>query len=232
MFMPLSAGMLTMVAATVNAAQWDISVTNLTHGNHITPLLVTALDSGSHLFEVGMAASASLQAMAECGDLSELLMTYPADADTIANPAGGLLNPGAMTTAMIDTDTTGNTHLSIVGMVLPTNDAFVGMDALQVPTTAGTYTYYLNAYDAGTEANDEVLDTSGCTAGMAGIPAGPGGDTGTNGTGVAGNDSNTTVHVHRGVLGDTNSTGGVSDLDSTIHRWQNPVAKVVITVTP
>jgi hypothetical protein len=229
---PLSAGLLTSIAANINAAQWDISIINLTHGNHFTPLLVTAHDGGSHLFEVGMAASGSLQAMAECGDLSGLLGTYPADTDTIENPAAGLLNPGAATTAMIDTSTTSNTHLSIVGMVLPTNDAFVGMDSLPVPTAAGTYTYYLNAYDAGTEANNELLDTSGCVAGMPGIPGAPGGDAGTNGTGVAGADSNTMVHVHRGILGDTNPTGGSSDVDSTIHRWQNPVAKVVITVTP
>ena len=228
----LSAGILTSVTAVANAAQWDVQVTNLTNGNHITPLLVTAHDSSSHLFQVGMAASASLQSMAECGDLSGLVATYAVDADTIENPAGGLLNPGAMATAMLDTDMTSNTHLSIVGMVLPTNDAFIGLDALEVPTAAGTYTYYINAYDAGTEANDEVLDTSGCMAGMPGIPGGPGGDTGTNGTGVASNDANTMVHVHRGVLGDTNATGGASDLDSTIHRWQNPVAKVVITVTP
>ncbi|WP_455221680.1 spondin domain-containing protein [Kaarinaea lacus] len=230
--LPLSVGLLATMSANANAAQWDVSITNLTHGSHFTPLLVTAHDSGSHLFEVGMAASGSLQAMAECGDLSGLLGTYPADADTIENPAAGLLNPGATTTTMVDTSNTSNTHLSIVGMVLPTNDAFVGLDGLQVPTAAGTYTYYLNAYDAGTEANDEVLDTSGCAAGMPGIPAGPGGDTGMSGTGVAGVDSNTMVHVHRGILGDTNPTGGASDLDSTIHRWQNPVAKVVITVTP
>ena len=229
---PLSVGMFTAMAASVNAAQWDISITNLTHGNHFTPLLVTAHDSGSHLFEVGIAASGSLQAMAECGDISGLLSTYPADADTIENPAAGLLNPSATTTTMIDTSTTSNTHLSIVAMVLPTNDAFVGLDGLQVPVAAGTYTYYLNGYDAGTEANNELLDTSGCAAGMPGIPVAPGGDAGTNGTGVAGADSNTTVHVHRGILGDTNSTGGASDLESTIHRWQNPVAKVVITVTP
>jgi len=127
---------------------------------------------------------------------------------------------------------TGNTHLSIVAMIFPTNDGFVGLDGLQVPTSAGTYTYYLNAYDAGTEANDEILDTSGCAVGMPGMPGAPGGDAGINGTGVAGSDTNTTVHIHRGILGDTDPSGGKSDLDSTIHRWQNPVAKVVITVTP
>jgi hypothetical protein len=232
MFLPFTVGLIATMATAANAAQWDISVTNLTHGNYFTPLLVTAHDGGIHLYEVGMSASSALQGMAECGDLSGLLSTYPADVDTIENPAAGLLNPGESAGAMIDTSTTGNTHLSIVGMVLPTNDAFVGLGALQVPIAAGTYTYYLNAYDAGTEANNELLDTSGCAAGMPGIPGAPGGDAGMNGTGVAGADSNTTVHVHRGLLGDTNSTGGTSDLDSTIHRWQNPVAKVVITVTP
>jgi hypothetical protein len=152
--------------------------------------------------------------------------------DTIENPAAGLLIPGASTTAALDTMTSGNTHLSIVAMILPTNDAFMGLDAQQIPTTAGTYTYYLNAYDAGTEVNSEIIDTNGCTTGMAGIPGAPGGDAGTGGTGVATSESNTMVHVHRGILGDTNSNGGSSDLDSTIHRWQNPVAKVIVTVTP
>jgi hypothetical protein len=32
------------------------------------------------------------------------------------------------------------------------------------------------------------------------------------------------------VLGDTDPSGGVSDLDSRIHRWLNPVAKLVLTI--
>jgi hypothetical protein len=32
------------------------------------------------------------------------------------------------------------------------------------------------------------------------------------------------------VLGDTDPFGGISDLDSTVHRWQNPVAEVIIEV--
>ena len=72
------------------------------------------------------------------------------------NPAVGLLAPGDSATATLDT-TAGNTHLSIVAMLLPTNDGFVGLDSLEIPTTPGTYIYYLNGYDAGTEANDEVI---------------------------------------------------------------------------
>jgi len=212
------------------AASWEVDITNLTHGIHFTPLLVTAHDSSAHLFQSGMAASTDLKAMAECGDTSALLTTLGgADDDTIDNPAAGLLAPGTSTMATI---TTTNNYLSLVAMMLPTNDGFVGMDAMMIPSDAGTYTFYLNSYDAGSEANDELMDTSGCAPGMAGIPGAPGSDVGTGGSGVASADSNTMIHIHRGVFGDSNPAGGSSDLDNTIHRWQNPVAKVVVTVTP
>ncbi len=222
--------MLAGVAPVALAADIDVTITNLTHGNHFTPLLVTAHDANTHLFQGGMAASASLRLMAECGDFSLLSTDLGgADGDTIENPAAGLLAPGASTTTMLMT-AGGNTQLSLVAMVLPTNDGFVGVDSLTLPTTAGHYTYYLNAYDAGTEANDELLPGTMCAPGVAGIPGAPNMDAGTGGTGVAMADTNTSVHIHRGVLGDTNSTGGISDLDSTVHRWQNPVAKLEITV--
>ena len=214
----------------VQAADWNVSVSNLTHGTWFAGLLVSAHDDLTHVFQTGSAASANLETMAECGALTGLTTDLGgADADTIEDPNGGPLAPGASTTAMI---TTTATRLSIVGMLLPTNDGFVGLDALTVPTAAGTYTYYLNGYDAGTEANDETLPGGACNTTTAGIPADPTGAGGTGGSGVATTDSNTLIHVHRGVLGDTNATGGNSDLDSTVHRWQNPVAMVTITVTP
>jgi len=228
----LLTALLGMALTTVpaHAGQVDVKITNVTHGIYFTPLLVSAHAPATHLFEAGSPASANLQAMAEGGDISGLTADLGgADMDTEANPAGGLLAPGASTTANLDTTATGNTHLSIVAMLLPTNDGFVGMDALSIPTAPGTYTFYLNAYDAGTEANNELINGGGAP-GVLGIPAAPGGDGGTGGTGVASSDSNTTIHIHRGVLGDTNSTGGASDLDSRIHRWLDPIAKVVLTV--
>ena len=213
-----------------HAGQVDVKITNVTHGIYFTPLLVSAHGPVTHLFEAGSPASVNLQAMAEGGDISGLTADLGgADMDTVENPAGGLLAPGASTTTNLDTTATGNTHLSIAAMLLPTNDGFVGMDALSIPTAPGEYTFYLNAYDAGTEANNELINGGGAP-GVLGIPAAPGGDGGTGGTGVALSDSNTNVHIHRGVLGDTNSTGGVSDLDSRIHRWLDPIAKVVVTV--
>ena len=129
----------------------------------------------------------------------------------------------------MDMDTGDNDRLSIVAMLLPTNDGFVGLDSWSIPEEAGTYTVYLNAYDAGSEANDEIINGAGAL-GMAGIPGEPGGNAGTGATGVTATESNQNVHIHRGNIGDTDTNGGISDVDSRIHRWLNPVAKVVVTV--
>lgn len=218
-----------MMSIPVSAADLEISITNLTHGNHFTPILITAHDDASHLFQSGEMASPALQKMAEGGDIADLAAAAMGNNEiTVENPAMGLLAAGAKTSGII-LDTQTMTHLSIVAMVLPTNDAFVGLDAWKIPTTAGSYTLNLNAYDAGTEANDEIINGGGMP-GTPGIPAAPGGDGGTNGTGVMDGSSNTNVHIHPGVLGDTDTAGGMSDVDSRIHRWLNPVARVVVVV--
>ena len=129
----------------------------------------------------------------------------------------------------MNTDGTSNDALSVVAMLLPTNDAFAGLNSVNIPMAAGTYEFLLPAFDSGTEANDELV-TGGGAPGVAGIPADPGGLTGTGGTGAATTDANTTVHIHRNTLGDTDATGGSSDLDSRVHRWLNPVVRVVVTV--
>ncbi len=219
------------MSATVKAETLDIEITNLSHGIYFTPLLVSAHNSEMHLFQVGENASMELQAMAEGGDISGLVsMTDAAGALNVENPASGLLAPGA-SVSLSDWDTENQDVLSLVAMLLPTNDGFVGLDAWPIPSAAGRYTLYLQGYDAGTEANDEVLngDTGGMP-GMPGFPANPGANGGTGGSGVTSTEENTTVHVHRGNLGDTDATGGVSDIDSRIHRWLNPIAKVVVTV--
>ena len=219
----------TLSVTPVMAQDLDISITNLTNGIYFTPFLVAAHDKNSHLFMEGSAASTSLQAMAEGGDISNLSSDIQAVAgNVVENPAGGMLAPGANTSFMLVSNS-GNTRLSLTAMLLPTNDGFVGADSIEIPAVAGTYTFYLNGYDAGPEANDELI-TGGGAPGVAGIPADPGGSAGTGGTGVAMTDNNTMVHIHRGNLGDSNATGGASDLDSSVHRWLNPVAKLVITV--
>ena len=222
-------GMSALFTQNSYAQTLTVKVDNLTNGIYFTPILVATHPSATHIFELGQAASTSLQAMAEGGNISMLTADLGGVNATITAANTSPLGPGKSTTTTAFTPTAGNTNLSIAGMMLPTNDGFIGMDDMSIPTAAGTYTYYLNAYDAGTEANNELVNGGGAP-GVLGIPACPATNCGTGGTGVAAADTNTVVHIHRGALGDTNSAGGVSDLDSTMHRWLNPVARVTITV--
>jgi len=50
------------------AADLSITITNLTHGSHFTPLLISAHPNTIDMFEVGSAATSDLQKMAEGGD--------------------------------------------------------------------------------------------------------------------------------------------------------------------
>ena len=219
-----------MATPSAQATDFNVRIVNLSNAIYYTPFLVTAHPQGTSLFTVGQPASAGIQAMAEGGDIAGLVADLQGLGATIAeNPAGGLLAPAASTDVDLNTDGTSNDRLSVVAMLLPTNDAFAGLNAVPIPTEPGTYVYDVPAYDAGTEANDELL-TGGGAPGAPGMPADPGGLAGTGGTGAAGPDANPNVHIHRNTIGDTDPNGGSSDLDSRVHRWLNPVIRVVVTV--
>ena len=223
----LIAGSLGSASAVAGDRHISVEVTNLTNAITFTPLLVSAHNADSHIFQVGHTASFGLQAMAEGGDTSHLI-TDLAVAGANNNVSAGLLAPGETVSIELMANKH-NRYLSVGAMLLPTNDGFVGLDAVSIPRKNGTYTYYLNGYDAGTEANDEIINGGGAP-GTPGIPGAPDGNGGTGASGVTGPDHNGKVHVHRGIVGDSDPTGGTSDLDSAVHQWLNPVAKVVVTV--
>lgn len=216
----VSSAMLAFSTAQVQAAQLEVTVTNATKGIYFTPILAAAHDSNLFMFRTGKAASAELESMAEGGDISGLSsLIANAGGVVVENPASGILNPGVATT--FDIDTGDLAYLSLGAMLLPTNDGFVGLDSWKIPTQAGTYKANLNSYDAGTEANDELA---------ASMPNPPFITFGAGGTGVETALSNTKVHVHPGNLGDSDPVAGTSDLDSSSHRWLNPVATITIVV--
>jgi len=225
------------LAALLPLSSWamdevTVTVRNLTHGVYFTPLIVTAHGEDESLFRVGTEASEALQTMAEGGNIEGLLGEVGgADEDTFDGRDEGLTAPGEAKTARLRVDQEDTPRLSLAAMLLPTNDGFVGLDSIEIPTEPGTYVYYADGYDAGTEANDEIVNGGGAN-GTPGIPMDPGGNEGSGGTGAAEEDHNTRVHVHRGVLGDTDPDGGISDLDSRVHRWMNPVAEVTIDDDP
>ena len=227
----LSVSALIFASSQVQAQDLSITLTNVTQGLHFTPIITSAHTDDDNIFMLGSTATAELQTMAEGGDISGLATILSnADANNNENPAGGLLAPGASTTYMLTNDSA-NTHLSVTAMILPSNDGFVGLDSWEIPTEAGTYTIMLNAYDAGTEANNElIIGGAGGAPGVLGIPAAPSGGSGTGGTGVTDEENNTMIHIHRGSIGDDDVNGGTSDLNNSIHRWLNPVAKLTVIV--
>ena len=223
-----SVAVTSLILGSLQAGEIEVKVVNMTGGSYFTPLLVATHGTASKLYTTGEAASDALQAMAEGGDISKLSTNLQANAATIVeNPAEGLLAPGKnSSTTLTTTDT--NNRLSIVAMILPSNDAFVALNNWEIPKEKGTYKIQLHAYDAGTEANNEVVNGAGAP-GALGVPADPGGNAGTGATGVDA-VAEGFVHIHRGILGDDSATGGKSDLDITKHRWLNPVATAIITV--
>lgn len=224
-------GLALALASTSTFAQdLSITVTNLTQGLHFTPVVSAAHPSDNHIFMINSMAGAELQAMAEGGDISGLVSVLSSiDANINENPAAGLLAPAMSTSFMLSNDTN-NTHLSLAAMILPSNDGFVGLDSWLIPEESGTYTVYLNAYDAGTEANDEIRGSG--APGEAGMPVPPPLDAsiGNNGTGVTDQEANNMIHIHRGSLGDSDMSAGLSDINNSVQRWLNPIAKLTITI--
>jgi len=213
------------------AKEINVKILNLTSGIYFTPLLVSAHKSEAKLFAAGTPSSLNLQKMAEGGNISGLEADLSdANANSVSNPASGLLAPGKSTTVSITTDA-GNDYLSIVAMMLPTNDGFVALNSVKIPDAKGVYMFALNAHDAGTEANDEIVNGGGAPD-VAGIPADPshsGNAVASTATGIS-SQKEGFISIHRGNIGDLNETGGASDLNAKLHRFLNPIASVIVEV--
>lgn len=211
------------------AAEFEVTVTNITAGVYFTPLIASAHPANVAMFELATEASPQLQAIAEGGDVAgmvELLESVGASVST----GGGLLGPGQSETLTVSTSDT-NTRLSLSSMLLPTNDGFLGINSVSLPSSAGVTEYHFaRGYDAGTEANDEIIGSG--APGEAGFPAPPpvvASGTGTGGIGVPASIEGF-VAVHRGVLGDLDSEGGYSDINSAVHTFNSPVARISVTM--
>jgi hypothetical protein len=107
-------------------------------------------------------------------------------------------------------------YLSAAAMLGATNDAFYAVRGLLLPKSVGEITHaYANAYDAGSELNEESADTVGALGATDDNPL-TGDGINENGEGY--------IHVHAGIHG----IGGPGGLDAAIYDWRNPVVEVII----
>ena len=190
-------------------ASYEVTLTNITPGQTFTPQFVVTHPSDIALFQLGEPASMPLEIMAEGGDTMPLEMAVDGVA-TYAGTIPGLLMPGYSVTATVmgsESDV-----LSLAAMLIPTNDTFVALNSMPLPAE-GSVTYYLKAYDAGTEENDQNCRN---------IPGPRCGGEGYNGEVSDGDEG--FVHVSNGFHRLPGNT-----LRPNTYDWRNPVAKLTVT---
>ena len=189
---------------------YQVDITNLTPGQAFTPQLVYTHRHSNPLFTLGAAASSELEQLAEGGDTSPLT-TLAADFahDIITNQV--LLMPGETTSITIQSNT-GRGKLTVVAMLLPTNDTFLALNGVRLPRR-GTKSFLVPGYDAGTEYNDQdCANIPGPLCGGAGYSP----DVDDRDEGF--------VHIGNGFhdLGD-------NVLKPQRYDWKNSVAKITVT---
>lgn len=209
-------------SASTGTARFEVSVVNLTAGQPLSPAALIAHADGYALFNVGTAASVGLEIVAEEGD-SERLLDDVADRMEVLSTtrASDPLPPGGSTTLALDVATAevSGLRLSLVAMLVNSNDAFTGLNGARLGDLAVGESRSLSAiaYDAGTEANSEAAGS---------IPGPADGGEGYNSERDDGADR---VLMHGGVL---TADGGLDgSVLREIHRWDNPVARFSITRT-
>jgi hypothetical protein len=206
-------------AADAASHEYEITITNLTSGQPLSPGAIATHTSRASFFSAGEAASEGLRLIAEGGDPStaaaELTATEGVD-EVLATmaPVHRVGGPGPSSLTTTISARANATQLSLALMLICTNDGFVGLDGVTLPQGSKARTYYAAAYDAGTEVNDEMSETivDGCFA------IGP-----TSGA-ADGNDRTAeggVVRAHPGIQG-----GGA--LDPMQHGWTDPVARVTV----
>jgi len=191
--------------------EYAVTITNLTRGQSFTPILVVSHEPGVTLFTVGSPASEELATLAESGNigpLQTLLNESPAVNATEASE--GLLAPGQSTTVTVKAGKSFR-RISVAAMLIPTNDAFLGIQNVTIPRGREKKVRFVPAYDAGSETNDEL-----CTNIPGPVCEGTGPSPEDPGEGY--------VHIHAGI------DGGIGELQpgTESRDWRNPVARIMI----
>ena len=190
--------------------QYTVTITNLTSNQPFSPLTGLVHNNLFKAYSLGSPASSALELLAESGDNSDFIN----DASIAYRASGnGLVTPGGSETITLNGDDD-NPQLSLLTMLVNTNDGFAGLKNIDLNQLAkgDTLSLYANVYDAGTEDNSEASDD---------VPGQSG-----EGFNAARNDRNF-VSVHPGVV--SQDDGLASSSLTSSHRFDNPVAKIVVT---
>lgn len=211
-------------------AIYEVTITNLTSGQPLTPPVVATHRRPLEVFEVGEDASFEVKEIAENGNNGPLLSALGSDKHVYevlqagtgplvpAGTPGAALFPDSVTFTISAED--GAKYLSFVAMLVCTNDGFTGVDGVRLPKKVGqSVITYTAGYDAGTEINTEdFADIVPPCQGLIGISSG---EPGAGASNPALAEGGVIMH-HLGIQGG-------ADLVPGVHGWTDPVAKIEIT---
>ncbi len=188
-----------------NQATYRVTIENTNSGfQPLSPAGVVIHRRSVDVWSVGSPASAGVAAIAEDANLPIFVDTYDGVNGVRQAFVGGDAPAGPGGEITFEFDARRGQRISLVSMLVNTNDAFTGLDSVRLRN--GVREYYVDAYDAGTEANNELASH---------IPGPVGGNP------FVRSPEGATVQPHPNVQ-------GVGDLDPAVHGWDGPVAKITI----
>jgi hypothetical protein len=187
--------------------RWMITITNLTptDSQPLSPPLFVVHTDGVDVWSVGQIASHPVAAIAEDANNApaESALAQLRGVREVFTGEGDAIPPGESRTYVVTTRGRFN-RLSVLTMLVNTNDAFTGLDGLYlrghgISTRTG-------AYDGGSELNNELIEFIPgpcCNNPFVRDPEGE------------------LIRRHPGIL-------GVGDLDPDVYGWTDPVARFMI----
>jgi hypothetical protein len=194
------------------AKTWQVTVSNLTPpgpgapgSQPLSPPLFVVHSGKADVWSVGEIASHGVTAIAEDANNAVLESALPMlpDIKTVSTGAGGPIPSGQSRTFTVETSGPFN-RLSVVTMLVNTNDAFTGLDSLRLRGPGATHMTI--AYDAGSERNNELeshIPGPCCNNPFVRDPEGA------------------LIRPHEGIT-------GVGDLDPALYDWPEPAARITI----
>jgi hypothetical protein len=194
-------------AAAESDKRWRVTVENLTPAGSqpLSPPLLAVHSRRIDVWSVGELASHAVAAIAEDANNGPLESALDADERVLDafTGAGGPIPPGDSRSFEVVTSRNFG-RLSVVTMLVNTNDAFTGLDSVKLAGQGRTLSQM--AYDAGSERNNEL---------KAFIP-GP-----CCGNPFVRDPEGAAIAPHPGIT-------GVGDLDPAVYGWTDPAARISI----
>jgi Spondin_N len=204
---------LTAASATADqgARSWRVTVENLTPAGSqpLSPPLFVVHGKRVDVWSVGEIANHGVAAIAEDANNAPLESALPmlAGVRDVFTGAGGPIPSGESRSYVVQANGARD-RLTLLTMLVNTNDAFTGLDSLQFRNQGAMV--LAMAYDAGSERNNE----------LAGFIPGP-----CCNNPFVRDPEGALIAPHPGIA-------GVGDLDPAVYNWTGPAAKITVERIP